>query len=205
MKTLFIESKQKNSKLNLSKREISKLPKEILLLYSIQYQDLAKIVKKQLESSKIKIRRFQQVLGCSNINNNENIPILFIGTGEFHSLNLYLQSPIIYILENNKIKRVEESRIKKLKAYKRAALIKFLSAENIGILVSAKPGQENLESAIRLKKEIKKKSKKAYIFISNNIDLSQFENFKIDSWVNTACPGLSYDNSSIINSNELKD
>ena len=32
---------------------------------------------------------------------------------------------------------------------------------------------------------------------------NQFENFNIDSWINTACPGLAYDNPLIINHTEL--
>ena len=48
-----------------------------------------------------------------------------------------------------------------------------------------------------------KQGKQAYIFISNNIDINQFENFSINSWVNTACSGLVIDNTSVINISEL--
>lgn len=203
MKILYIESKQKNLDLKLSKKEIVKLPKKIILLYSIQYKDLAFNIKKQLEANKIKIIKFQQVLGCSNTNNKQKLPLLLVGTGEFHAINLYLQSPIIYKIENKKIIKVPSSTINKLKAHKQASLIKFLSAENIGILVSNKPGQENLKQAIKLKQQLIKKGKKTFIFISDNIDVSQFENFNIDSWINTACSGLSIDNANIINYSEL--
>jgi len=205
MKILYIPAIQKNLASKLSKSEINKLPKKLLLLYSIQYKELASIIKKQLEASKIKIEKFQQVLGCSNINNKNQLPVLFIGTGEFHLINLYLQSPIIYVVKADKIVKVLESEVNRFRMRRKAALTKFLSAENIGILVSTKPGQENLKQAEILKKQLEKKRKQAnvYIFISDEIIPSQFENFNIDSWVNTACSGLAYDNPSVINIAEI--
>lgn len=206
MKILYIESKLKNLKLNLSKEEIIKLPKELILVYTIQYKELADSIKKQLESSKIKIIKYQQILGCSKISNIKNkpqLPILLIGSGRFHVLNLFLQFKEIFILENNSIKKISNEEIEKLRLKRKAALAKFLNAEKIGILVSTKPGQENLELALKLKQDIEKENKEAFIFISSTIDISQFENFNIDSWVNTACPGLSLDNPNMINYEEI--
>jgi len=202
MKTLFIESKARNLEVKLSKTEINKLPKKLILLYSIQYKELAEDIRKQLGMNKIRVERVKQVLGCTNLYNNQ-LPILLIGTGKFHAINLYLQAPIIYRLENNKITKVPSSEIKEIEARKKTALIKFLSADNIGILVSTKPGQENLKQAIKLKERLGKNGKQAFIFISNEINLPQFENFNINSWVNTACSGLSFDDSNIININEI--
>ncbi len=206
MKTLFIPAIQKNLDITLLPKEIKKLPKKLLLLYSIQYKDLAKQIKSQLLKANIKIQRFQQVLGCSKISNQSKLPVLLISTGDFHARNLYLQSPIIYMLKNNKIMRVSQSDIDKIKQQRKTALIKFLSADKVGILVSTKPGQNNLDLALKLKQELEKKyknQKKVYLFISNNIDINQFENFQIDSWINTACPGLAIDNPLIINYDEL--
>ena len=205
MKTLFIESRLKNLKLILSKQEIAKLPKNLILCYTIQYKLIAESIKKQLESNKIKILYFKQVLGCSKLNNKSDLPILLIGTGKFHAINLYLQASELYILDiaDNHISKVPVQDIEKIKAKKRASLLKFLNAEKIGILVSTKPGQENMKKAIELKKKLKNKGKQVFVFVSNNIDTSQFENFNIDSWINTACPGLSNDNSNIINYSEI--
>lgn len=204
MKILYIESKLRNLDINLSNQEIAKLPKKLFLAYSIQYKAAALKIKKQLENnkkSKISITGFQQVLGCSNINTKE--PVLFIGSGDFHYLNLLLQSSSVYIIANNSIKQIPKEEIERLNAKRKTALIKFLKADNIGILVSTKPGQENLAIALKLKQKLNKKGKKSFIFLSNNINIPQFENFNIDSWINTACPGLSYDNSNIINYSEI--
>ena len=172
-----------------------------------------KDIKKQLIKQGIKIEKTQQVLGCSKV--KTNLPILLISTGKFHAQNLYLQTPILYTFENNKIIRISNKDIARIKAYKKTALMKFFKAERIGILVSTKPGQQFqgkdeqrkplgfLGKALVLKKKLENKGKQPYIFISNNIDITQFENFNIDSWINTACPGLSMDNPNIINIDDL--
>ena len=203
MKTLFIPAKLKTQTGTLPKKELSKLPKKIFLVYSIQYKDLALNIKKQLISNKIKVQKIQQVLGCSKI--NTKLPILLISSGKFHATNTYLKSPEIYTLYNNQIEKIPQSDIAQQINQRKVALVKFFSANNLGILVSTKPGQNNLEKAIKLKKTLQKKykQKKIYIFLANNIDTTQFENFQIDSWVNTACPRLIVDNNQIINYEEI--
>lgn len=201
MKVLYIESRLNASNFIISKEEIKKLPKNIFLAYTIQYKDLAISIKKQLEENNIKISGFSQVLGCSKINTKDSL--LLIGTGRFHAVNLFLQTPEIWIIEDNKLIKIPNSEIEHLKNKKRSALMNFLKSDNIGILVTTKLGQENIKNAINLKNKLNKKNKNSFIFLSNNIDISQFENFNIDSWVNTACPGLSMDNSYILNSSEI--
>jgi diphthamide biosynthesis enzyme Dph1/Dph2-like protein len=203
MKVLYIESKLKNNELSIPEEEIKKLPKSIFLAYSLQYKDLAEKIKKQLLKASIKITKFQQVLGCSKIKANDSV--LLIGAGRFHAMNLYLQAPRTYLLEGNGIIEIPKKDIELLRIRLKTALIKFLSAKSIGILVSTKPGQENMIKALELKEKLKKKGKEVYIFLSNNINPNQFENFNIDSWVNTACSGLSMDNPEIINYDELKE
>jgi len=205
MKVIYIPAKQKNLDIKLNKNEIAKLPKKLFLAYSIQYQDLADNIAEQLKQKGIQIQKKQQVLGCSKIFNKNKLPVLLISTGKFHAENLMLQTPALFVLENNNIVKIPQSEIDNIKAKKQTALIKFLKAEKIGILVSTKPGQENLKKAIKLKKQLEKQKnpKQAYIFISDSIDINQFENFNIDAWVNTACKGIAMDNPNIINIDDL--
>ncbi|MDP2925595.1 MAG: diphthamide synthesis protein [Nanoarchaeota archaeon] len=205
MKILYTESKLRNLKVSLSNGEIKKLPKKLFLAYSIQYKALAYDIKELLEKNNIIITKIKQVLGCSKIRLSDDESILFIGSGRFHSMNLFLQAKNIFILDNNRIINIQESEINALRSKRKTALLKFLSAENIGIFVSTKPGQSNLKKALLLKHRLNKKEKSCYIFVSNKIDISQFENFNIDSWINTACIGLSYDNPDIINLDEIPD
>ncbi|MBS3075642.1 diphthamide synthesis protein [Candidatus Pacearchaeota archaeon] len=202
MRIIYIESKLKNLELNLPITEIKKLPKRLFLAYSVQYKNLANSIKILLESNNINITKFKQVLGCSKINAKE--PVLLIGTGRFHAINLYLRAPEIYTLENNKIIQVSKQEIEQLKIKRKTALMKFLSADKIGIIVSTKLGQENIKRAIKLKQKLEKTCKQSYIFLSNNINIAELENFNINSWINTACPGLALDSNKIVNADEVK-
>jgi len=70
--------------------------------------------------------------------------------------------------------------------------MQFLNSEKIGILISTKPGQENLKKALSLKNKLK--NKKSYFFLADEIDTRQFENFSdINAWINTACPRLDFE------------
>jgi diphthamide biosynthesis enzyme Dph1/Dph2-like protein len=202
MKILYIESKLKNKDLILSINDISLLPHDIEIVYSIQYKNLAISIKKELESHNIKIHDLRQVFGCSKIGSKH--PILFIGSGLFHVLNLFLQAKKIFILESNHIKEISSNDIEMFKNHKKASLLRFYSSKKVGILITTKPGQKiNNNILLKLKKKLENQGKEVYFFLSNNIDINQFENFNIDSWINTACPGLSYDNPKIINYKEI--
>lgn len=205
MKVLYIESKLRNLVLDISKEDIKKLPNKLILTYTIQFKDIVELLIDKLEKNKIKVDKVQQVLGCSKISNKENLPILMIGEGRFHLMNLYLQASEVYILENNHIIKISSEEIDSIRKKRKSALIKFLSGNNIGILVSTKPGQENFNKALKLKDDLIKKGKVPYIFLTDNIDIREFENFNIDSWVNTACIGMAYDNPNIINYEEIKE
>jgi len=196
MKIMFIEAKRKLD-INTDKINLNILPKKVFLAYSIQYKELAEKIKKRLGK---KVAEFRQVLGCSEIKSSH--PILLVGSGKFHAINLALQDNIVYILEGNKVNKLDKQEIEKIKARRKAALSKFLSADKIGILVSVKPGQENLKKALNLKKKLKKKGKETAIFLADNIDLAELENYNIESWLNTSCPALSLD-ARVINMHEL--
>lgn len=191
MKTIFIPAKI-NAELNERKIEALKLPKNIAIAYSVQYMDIAAEIKKIL-SKKYNITQITQILGCSKPVFAKNTEaILLIGSGQFHAISLAIITNLpIYILESEELRKISEDEINDFKKKQQGAYLRFLDSSRIGILVSAKPGQENLKRAINIRKKLK--DKKTYLFISNEIDIKQFENFKIDAWVNTACPRLDFE------------
>ena len=203
MRTLFIPAKSR-LKINKSKiLEISKkLPKNIVIAYSIQYKKIAEEVREIL-SKNHNILKFTQVLGCSKPQFPKNTQfILLISEGKFHAISLAIETHIpIYIFNNNNFDQISKQEIQNFEKRQKASYVKFLNANKIGILVSTKPGQENIKKALEFKKQTKKKS---YLFLGNEINHLEFENFpQIQSWVNTACPRLDM-NFSVVNLEKLR-
>jgi len=199
MKTLFIPAKYK---INLDKSKISssikKLPTNLAIAYSIQYVSQAKEIKQILQSTH-KITSFIQALGCSKPKFPKNTKaILLISDGKFHAISLAFESKLpVYILENNKLNKISSKDMENLKKRQKAAYMKFLNSDKIGIIVSTKPGQQRLGKALEFKNELKEKH--SYLFICNNIDVNEFENFGLNSWINTACPRLDMNDARVVN------
>lgn len=202
MKTIFIPAKI-NSHLDLSKIKFPNLPKKIAIAYSIQYQEIASEIKRIL-SKNHEITNFIQVLGCSKPQfSKDTKAVLLISSGKFHAISLASETELpVYLFDSGIFKKISEEEIDSIKKKTKASYMKFLNADEVGILISTKPGQENLKKALSLSKKLK--NKKIYCFIGNQIEPREFENFsEITSWINTACPRLDFD-SSIINLNQIK-
>ena len=206
MKKIFIPAKSRDKLDKKSFSEISRtLPKNIAILYSIQYEPLAREIRGILRK-RHKITKFSQVLGCSKIFFEKSTQaILLIGSGRFHALSFVTSSNLpIYIYGQGKLIQLKESEINLSKQRKRAAYLKFLNFNKIGVLVSTKPGQQNLVKALKLKEKIKHtKQKQLYFFLGDVLSTQEFENFGLGSWINTACPRLDMESSSIINISDL--
>jgi len=210
MKGIFIEAKYTGDIKPVIEKSLKLLPKKIGIVTTAQHKHKLKEIKKILEKNKIKVEIGGQILGCDvsaakKIKNKVDA-FLYIGSGEFHPLGAALETNKKVIIANplsNQVSEIKKQDVEKYKKKQKGALIKFLSSETVGILVSLKPGQQNLKKALDLKKNLK--TKKAYIFIADTIDLNQLENFPfIECWINTACPRLVDKTASIINYNEVK-
>ncbi|MFH1823376.1 MAG: diphthamide synthesis protein [archaeon] len=194
MKFFFIPAKY-NANFSLEKLK-SLGSKKFGLITTIQFVDLIPKIKKILNivTSKAPGLNEAQILGCNPLAGvqieSKVDAFLYIGSGKFHVYGLALKTkkPIfIFNPLTNQLSEFDRKELDKLEKRKKAQEIKFLSAEKLGVLVSIKPGQCNLRKALEIKK-------KKYVFLFDNLDSNQFENFpEIDCWVNTACPGLFYD------------
>lgn len=208
MKTLFIEAKYKEE-IILDKNIINKLPKRIGLVSTVQFTNQLKDIKKQLKNKKVFIGKGKQkydgqILGC-DYSAAESIKdkvdcFLYIGSGQFHPLGLKSKK----IFTFNPLTKEFKELTKEIEIYKKrrkGAYLKFLSAKNIGIIISTKPGQYKLKKAIELKKKLKNKN--SYLFIADDININELENFPfIECWVNLACPRI--EGKGIINIEEIR-
>lgn len=213
MRKLFLEFRKKYH----SNEDFSALDKikskTVSIAGTVQYLDFIHPVKKYLEGrgKKVFLKRgaFHEahVIGCNPVAFNKGAEtLLLLADGKFHAKNnaLLLDREILVfnlrVLEKYSLDDLEKER-RRIKAKK----VKFLSSDCIGLIVSKKFGQEN-KAAERIYKKIINKGKKVYLFETDNISLSELENFpKIQVWVNTACYGLGLDDSRIINFQDILD
>lgn len=191
MKVLYISSKI-NSKINENKIRSLKLPKNIAIAYSIQYKNIAEKIKEIL-SERHNITGMIQVLGCSKPKFSKNTQVvLLITSGRFHAVSLALETKLpVYILESDKLREISREEISSFEKRKHVSYMNFLNSDTVGILISTKPGQENMKEALLLKDKLG--NKRSYLFLGNEIDTRQFENFNINAWINTACPRLDFE------------
>ena len=132
---------------------------------------------------------------------------LYIGDGKFHPLGLAMKTNkdvFCFNPLNNNFSKIKKQEINNYKKKLKIKKTRFLSTDNIGILVSTKPGQTNLKKAVEIKNKLEKKHKKCYIFCFDTLNLTELENFPfIEFWLNTACPRIQEDSKNIINFGEI--
>ena len=182
-------------------------PNNLCLAVTAQLLSQLKNLKEQLEQKGKKVSyvsgkhtRFPgQILGCSWAELHypeETDAFLYVGEGLFHPEAIMLASdkPVFrYDPSSESFEELSHQLVKKLQQKARAGLAAFLQSKNIGVLLSTKPGQQQLHLALELKQKFPDKS--FYYLTSNNVDFSQLENFTfVDCFLNTSCNRLLDDN-----------
>lgn len=192
--------------IKLSDEAIKQLPEKIGLVTTIQHLSKLDDVQKQLPGSV----KGGQVLGC-DVSAAEKIKskvntFLFIGSGVFHPIAVALKTkkPVFCWNPFSKVlKQLDKKDIESYERKNKASLVKFLSCDQVGILVSTKPGQYNMKQALELKKRA---DKEYYIFQFDTLNPVELENFPfIQCWVNTACPRIADEKVNIINISDIPD
>ncbi len=198
METVNIEAKYKGE-IRLPKSLIEELPNKIMLATTVQFIDFLPQIQNQLKGKDIYLFKSRhglhqgQILGCDNFKVRDDIEaFLYIGDGMFHPKALLINQKPIYIYNplsekhtKLSVKEINEYRIKK-----KVQLSKFHAADKVGVIVSTKPGQYAISRAVELKDRIQH-DKEVFLFIADNIDLKELENFPFfEALVNTACPRI---------------
>ena len=115
-------------------------------------------------------------------------------------LPLFVANP--YTNEVVEYSDAEKGRWEKLQ---KARITRCIEASVFGILVSTKTGQFNYALGEKIKKKLEKHGKKAYIFSGAELSPDRLLGYKVDAWVNTACPRIVDDHyeKQVINPEEL--
>lgn len=199
MKILCIDAKSEADIMPVVREAFRHLKKEsnVAIVATIQHLHMLEETKKLLEENKMKAEIAGQVLGCRVPKIPEDAgQILYIGSGKFHPIGIYLKTKKDVIAANpftGSVSKITQKDIEAIEKRKKGALLKFLSSKSIGILVSTKPGQTAVQGGRKKIDELKKKykDKNFYIFAFNILQKNDLENFPfIECWVNTACPRI---------------
>lgn len=136
-----------------------------------------------------------QVLGCnfSVARKEECDEYLYIGSGQFHPLGVSLATKKRVLIADPFVNELREADSSGVLRQRTAVIAKSLDAEVFGIVVSTKPGQDRMKLAEQLRDMAKKHGKEALILTMDLVTPDQLLQFKVDSFVNTACPRLAVD------------
>ena len=207
---LYIESRSDADVDDSTLGLLSGLPERIGLLATIQYLDLIPKVKSILEKSGRKVfvgtgdRRIAypgQVLGC-NCSSAEAVlddvdAFLFIGEGDFHPLAAAFgikKDVIVLNPVTSEVRSMAEVRDRILR--KRFAAIQTAkNAQSFLVIVCSKVGQNRSEEADRAIEKIRSHGLKAYKAILEEITPLSLLSYRVDAYVNTACPRVAMDDS----------
>ncbi|MEK6973861.1 MAG: diphthamide synthesis protein [Nanoarchaeota archaeon] len=191
MKTLFIEAK---ARINVNRLiDKIKFPERVALVSSVQFLENLQDIKVYLEKKGKKVYIAGQVLGCNVVNTlkfaDKIDAFLFIGSRGFHPVEIARITKKLVIVLNpitNEISQIKKDEVESIEKKKKGSLLRYLNSKKVGILVTIKPGQENIALAKLLKEKIK--DKETYLFVGNELTENDLINFSgIESWINTAC------------------
>ena len=192
-------------------RQIEKY-KSIGLVTTAQHLSQMGDIKEFLQSKGKRVEVGGQVLGCSQDNalKLDVECILYTGSGRFHPLGIALKTEKpVYILNplSGSLDKITDAEKKHWLGKRKGAISRALNSETYGIMVSTKDGQYDLRKALELKRKLEAKNKKAIVFAAEELTPANLLPFRVDCWVNTACPRIAGDeyNRPVINSQELQE
>lgn len=135
-----------------------------------------------------------QVLGCNfsaaRVDCGE---YLYVGSGFFHPLGVAIATGKRVIAAdpymNQAVEVVPEKFLRKRGGY----IARSMSAKVFGIIVSTKSGQDRIKLARKLVEIANKHGIEAHIIMIDMVTPEQLLAFKVDAYVNTACPRITID------------
>jgi len=135
-----------------------------------------------------------QVLGCNftsvHIDCEE---YLYIGSGIFHPLGVAIATGKKVVAADPYMNRAQIVSPEKFLRKRSGYIAKAINGEIFGIIVSTKSGQNRIALANRLAGIAKEHAKQAHLIMMDLVTPDQLLAFKVDAYVNTACPRITID------------
>jgi 2-(3-amino-3-carboxypropyl)histidine synthase len=154
---------------------------------------LARFGKKAI-IGKSRLKYDGQVLGCDF--SSAMVPcdeILFIGSGSFHPAGLALYTGKRVIAADPFTMQIGVYEAEELRKKRYLVIERALDTKSCGIIIGMKSGQFNLDEALALRRKAVEKGLNAYLIAMDGIKEEKLLGFKVDAFVNTACPRLAED------------
>jgi len=214
MKLLHVPCYLKKSVLPVLERYFSVLDEynRIGLVSTAQHLSQLAEVRAFLESKGKKVFVGGQVLGCNQKNaleiEKKVDAFLYIGSGLFHPIGILVKTEKPVVMLNpysGVLDRLPEGERERWLRRRKGRLAKFVEAQSYGILVSTKTGQFNLKKAFEVRERLNSEGKQAFLFAGEELNPGNLLPFRVDCWVNTACPRLIDDSfdKPVVNAKEL--
>lgn len=181
------------------------LPKRVGLLTTTQFRSWMPAIREHLEVKGHEVhiggpdRRVAyagQLLGCdyhtATVIAGQVDGYLYIGTGDFHPLGvaILVDKPVVIAdPERGTARTLDEVKDRVLRQ-RHAAIARARDAKVFGIIVSKKIGQIRMGLANDLKALAEKYGREARIFLMDLVSPEFLEGYRVDAWVNTACPRI---------------
>jgi 2-(3-amino-3-carboxypropyl)histidine synthase len=188
----------------IKEKELRKIKEDsVAIATTVQHLKSLKVAKTKLEKLGKRIEVLGQVLGCSDyVAGKKSESVLFIGSGLFHPTNTNLRGKVYrYDVERGKVEDVTEL-CKKQERKRQARLALVKDAETVCIVVSTKSGQFLLDYQ-KIAKKLRKKHKKVFTLVMNEVRNPEELGIKADIFINTACPRLVEDFSKFVNADDV--
>jgi 2-(3-amino-3-carboxypropyl)histidine synthase len=222
MDKLFIHASVKDP-ITLDPKLITPLPKRLGVFTTIQFLKQMPRIKRELEAMGKEITIVGQTLGCradaAQVVKTKVDAFIYIGSGQFHPtlVGMQVDHPVFcYNPVAGKLFPIDQESIDRFKKKRHAALVKYLSAERVGILISTKAGQSDnrinspgralkMKGVQELLDRADKDNKTYYVFACETLNPQSLEDFPfIQCWVNTACSRIVDDKSDLCNLEDIR-
>ncbi|NYT00325.1 MAG: diphthamide biosynthesis enzyme Dph2 [Methanocellales archaeon] len=139
-----------------------------------------------------------QILGCNfsaaRVDADE---FIYIGSGNFHPLGVALATSKRVIIADPISNEVREIDSETYLRQRYAIIAKALHAKTFGIIVSTKSAQTRMELAMKLKEKAFRNGLETHLISMDEITPDKLSLFKLDAFVNTACPRITIDDAAL--------
>ncbi len=142
-----------------------------------------------------------QLLGCdvhtARCVEQDVNSFLYVGTGDFHPLGVALSTDKRVIAADPFTGEVRDlANLKDTVLRQRFAAITAASdARRFGIIVSRKLGQYRMGLALEVKRLLESEGRKGYLLLMDFVGPEFLRGYRVDAFVNTACPRIAIDDS----------